>query len=70
MQVDVETKQKAAKDLQIGDRILTSAGFITISDIRVWQDGLVEVIYPSLDQMLTVETVIDDGYIQVTVAAI
>lgn len=69
MQTDVEIKQKAAKDLQVGDRILTSAGFITISDVRICQDGVVEVLYPSLDQMLTVETVVGDGYTQITVAA-
>lgn len=68
MQAKIETRKKAAKDLQVGDRILTSAGFITISDVRVCRDGVVEVIYPCLDQMLTVETVIDDGYTQVTVA--
>lgn len=66
---DTETRTIAAKDLQVGDRILTSVGFISISDVRVCQDGVVEVIYPSLDQMLTVETSIDDGYTQVTVAA-
>lgn len=69
MQTNVLTEKKAAKDLKVGDRILTSAGFITISDIHVWKDGLVEVVYPSLAQMLTVETVIADGYVQVTVAA-
>jgi hypothetical protein len=68
MQINTETVTKAAKDLEVGDRILTSVGFITISDIRVCQDGVVEVIYPSLAQMLTVETVIADGYTQVTVA--
>lgn len=69
MQINTPTKTKAAKDLQVGDRLLTSVGFIPISDVRVCQDGVVEVIYPSLDQMLTVETCIDDGYTPVTVAA-
>lgn len=64
-----KSQKKAAKDLQVGDRILTSVGFITISDVRICQDGVVEVIYPTLNQMLTVDTVINDGYTQVTVAA-
>lgn len=69
MQTNVSTEQKAAKDLKPGDRILTSAGFIPVSEVRVCRDGTVEVLYPSLEQMLTVQTVIDDGYVQVTVAA-
>lgn len=69
MQVNVLTEQKAAKDLKVGDRILTSVGFIEISEVCVWQDGAVEVLYPSLEQVIAVQTVIDDGYAQVTVAA-
>lgn len=69
MSVQVPTLQKPARDLQVGDRILTSVGFVTISDVRVWADGFVEVLYPSLGEVLTVDTVIEDGYTQVTVAA-
>lgn len=69
MQTDIKTRKKAAKDLRAGERILTSAGFITISEVCVCRDGAVEVLYTSLEQVLTVQTVIDNGYIQVTVAA-
>lgn len=69
MQSETKTKTKPARELQPGDRIETSAGFVTVTDVRVWNDGGVEVMYPSLDEMLTVPTFIENGLQSVRVVA-
>jgi len=68
MKPQTKTTTKPARELQPGDRIETSAGFITVTEVRVWSDGCVEVIYPSLSEMLTVQSVIENGQPHVNVA--
>ena len=68
MTSEIKTVKKPARELQPGDRIETSAGFITVTEVCVWRDGAVEILYPSLAEVLTVQTFIENGLSQVSVA--